>query len=53
MNALSALTAEPERIISEAVDSIVSVLARTDEPAEIRVAEIEGVSLVSSDRSHR
>ena len=39
-----ALTQEPVAIITEAVDSILVILARKDEPSEVRVAEIEAIA---------
>jgi len=39
-----ALTAEPTRIIDEAATKIVSILARKDEPAEVRITEIEEIA---------
>ena len=37
-------TEEPIRIIDEAAQKIVSILARKDEPAEVRVSEIEAIA---------
>jgi phospholipid transport system substrate-binding protein len=40
----AALTAEPTRIIDEAATKIVAILARQDEPSEVRVKEIEEIA---------
>ena len=40
----AALTAEPTRIIEEAAGQIMAILARTEEPAEVRVSEIETIA---------
>ncbi len=39
-----ALVAEPTKIIDEAAQKIVAVLARTEEPAEVRIGEIEEIA---------
>jgi phospholipid transport system substrate-binding protein len=39
-----ALTAEPQRIIGEAADQIVGILARRDEASEVRVRKIEEIA---------
>ena len=39
-----ALVAEPTKIIDEAAQKIVAVLARTGEPAEVRIGEIEEIA---------
>lgn len=40
----AALVAEPTKLIDEAATQIVAILARTDEPAEVRVREIETIA---------
>lgn len=45
----AALTAEPTQIIEEAASDIMAVLARKDEPAEVRVREIEEIAYAIFD----
>ena len=40
----AALVAEPTKIIDEAASKIVAVLARVEEPAEVRIGEIETIA---------
>ena len=40
----AAITAEPKAIIEDAAQKIVAILKRKDEPAEVRVSEIEAIA---------